>query len=257
MRTVERKPNGLIALATLWPFGVVLGGLACWYLFMLVDTGAHKHGGRNGNVGNGVVLPMKKKTNAPQETPGMSWTYTFDPQLYNIADDPYESTDLVADGFYIDGNIDWVASCSNTQYYHAQYVQEPEVPSDEGMYTTFDANGGLTPWLTAAASGDDDDGGPSAATPEQIYDAADAPHIVFIVASDWGWNDVGWRSTYLSWTTPNIDALAADGVKVRICAAGQAEPCVWCVTPLTLFFSLCSWTTITRRRRGCPRVPRS
>jgi len=28
-------------------------------------------------------------------------------------------------------------------------------------------------------------------------------------------NDVGWRSTYLSWTTPNIDRLASEGVKLE------------------------------------------
>ena len=30
-----------------------------------------------------------------------------------------------------------------------------------------------------------------------------------------GWNDVGYRSTYMNWTTPTIDKLAAEGVKLE------------------------------------------
>ncbi|OWF53589.1 arylsulfatase B-like [Mizuhopecten yessoensis] len=37
-----------------------------------------------------------------------------------------------------------------------------------------------------------------------------SPHIVFIVADDLGWNDVGFRNPYI--LTPNIDRLAREGV---------------------------------------------
>jgi arylsulfatase I/J len=47
---------------------------------------------------------------------------------------------------------------------------------------------------------------------EQIYSYSDAPHIVYVLIDDWGYNDFGARSTYLSWTTPTIDSLADEGI---------------------------------------------
>ena len=41
------------------------------------------------------------------------------------------------------------------------------------------------------------------------------PNIVFVLVDDWGWNDVGYRSTYMDWTTPNIDRLAKEGIKLE------------------------------------------
>lgn len=41
------------------------------------------------------------------------------------------------------------------------------------------------------------------------------PHIVFVLVDDWGYNDVGWRSTDLSGKTPTIDALATQGIKLN------------------------------------------
>ncbi|XP_046553561.1 arylsulfatase I-like [Haliotis rubra] len=40
--------------------------------------------------------------------------------------------------------------------------------------------------------------------------AADKPHIIFIVADDLGWNDVGWINPDIQ--TPTLDRLARDGV---------------------------------------------
>lgn len=42
----------------------------------------------------------------------------------------------------------------------------------------------------------------------------DLPHVVFLMVDDQGFNDVGYASADLSWATPNIDALAAGGVKL-------------------------------------------
>jgi hypothetical protein len=83
-------------------------------------------------------------------------------------------------------------------------------------------------------------------TPPEVpvkYTHAGAPHIVFVLVDDWGWvrhtalvhracamplshrafsssfstcqNDVGYRSTHLAWTTPTIDRLASEGVKLE------------------------------------------
>ena len=42
-----------------------------------------------------------------------------------------------------------------------------------------------------------------------------APNIVFVLVDDWGYNDVGFRSDSMSWTTPNIDKLAKEGIKLN------------------------------------------
>ena len=39
------------------------------------------------------------------------------------------------------------------------------------------------------------------------------PHIVFILADDYGWNDIGYHGSEIK--TPNLDELAAGGVKLE------------------------------------------
>ncbi len=39
------------------------------------------------------------------------------------------------------------------------------------------------------------------------------PHIVFILADDYGWNDIGYHGSEIN--TPTLDALAAGGVKLE------------------------------------------
>ena len=40
-------------------------------------------------------------------------------------------------------------------------------------------------------------------------------HILFILADDQGFNDVGYNSNDLSGMTPTLDALAGEGIKLR------------------------------------------
>ncbi|KAK9532288.1 hypothetical protein VZT92_009679 [Zoarces viviparus] len=43
--------------------------------------------------------------------------------------------------------------------------------------------------------------------------AAERPHVVFILADDFGWNDVGYHNSEIS--TPNLDKLSAAGVRLE------------------------------------------
>jgi arylsulfatase A-like enzyme len=121
--------------------------------------------------------------------------------LFNISEDPYEDTNLYADSDYI--NV--VESLESRLDYWSEKVQDPEVPDNYSSRTTFWANQNniVTTWLTDSFD------------PLQIerrYNYKNAPNIVFVFVDDWGWNDVGFRSTYMSWTTPTIDKLASEGV---------------------------------------------
>ncbi|CAN0495809.1 unnamed protein product [Scytosiphon promiscuus] len=44
--------------------------------------------------------------------------------------------------------------------------------------------------------------------------ATTKPNVFFIMVDDMGWNDIGYQSTDLVGVTPNMDKLAAGGVKV-------------------------------------------
>lgn len=47
-------------------------------------------------------------------------------------------------------------------------------------------------------------------TVAEAYRADKPPHILFILADDLGWSDVGFHGSKIQ--TPNIDKLASDGV---------------------------------------------
>ena len=82
-------------------------------------------------------------------------------------------------------------------------VATPEEPDTADKVNTWNASKTVVNWLTT-----------DFVAPEVItkYTYDDAPNIVFVLVDDWGWNDVGFRSTYMDWTTPTIDRLAAEGV---------------------------------------------
>jgi arylsulfatase A-like enzyme len=122
--------------------------------------------------------------------------------MYNLVTDPTESSNLYDKPAYADGQTYFEARMG----YYKDLVVAPSLPVSDDMYTTWKKNGGLTPWVETKLKS-----GPIG----KKYSYSDAPHIVFMLVDDWGWNDVGYHSTSMAWTTPNIDALAADGIKLE------------------------------------------
>ena len=45
------------------------------------------------------------------------------------------------------------------------------------------------------------------------YAKTSKPNIVFIIADDYGWNDIGYHGSEIK--TPNLDKLAGNGVKLE------------------------------------------
>ena len=94
---------------------------------------------------------------------------------------------------------------------HADYwmtqVGTSELADETDKLAAWDTAGAVVPWLPNEA-------GYKPRTVPKLFNNPTAPHIVFFLVDDWGYNDIGYHSTYMSWTTPNIDRLASKGVKL-------------------------------------------
>jgi arylsulfatase A-like enzyme len=85
---------------------------------------------------------------------------------------------------------------------------DPEEPDGTSQKSTWKKAGGVVPWIDDEYTLD----------VPRLYNKDsfnDVPNIVFVLVDDWGYNDVGYRSTYLDWTTPNVDKLASAGIKLE------------------------------------------
>ena len=123
--------------------------------------------------------------------------------LFDLANDPYETTNLL-DAEDTSQYEETIAYFRKRQKYWASLMKDPEIPIDEGnKYSIFRENN------NGYCAYNEVDFEPIATTTKYSY--TDAPHIVFVLIDDWGYNDVGFRSTYMNWTTPTIDQLAREG----------------------------------------------
>ncbi len=122
--------------------------------------------------------------------------------MYNLANDEYEYTDLYTNAAY----KSTVNNLMEEAAKYFDYIADPDVPEDTSKSESWDDAGGIVPWVDEETKLRDD------ITVKYSY--SDAPNIVFALVDDWGWNDIGYQSTYLSFTTPHIDALAAEGIKL-------------------------------------------
>jgi len=137
-----------------------------------------------------------------------------DHYLYDLEVDPNEEDNVYDDETYITLRNDILQRSSTW----LDKIRDPDVPDEDKKKSFWKKAGGIVPWL-------DDE---TSMEIEQLYDNPAAPNIVFFLVDDWGWNDVGWRSSYLNWTTPTIDALAGAGIKLdnyfthALCAPSRA-----------------------------------
>ena len=128
---------------------------------------------------------------------------TYYHSFFDMKIDPLQTTDYYSNSSYATIIADMKVMADNWQ---TQVVQTSQ-PDTYKKKSYWAAAGGISTWL-------EDDTDFVAAKTQQKYSYEDAPNIVFVLVDDWGWNDVGWRSTYMNWTTPNLDRLAAEGVKL-------------------------------------------
>lgn len=119
--------------------------------------------------------------------------------LYNVASDPSEKVDLGEVASYSRE----LAYFVNKTIFWSQFVHKGETANHDNSTETWTARGGIGPWISIDFTPE---------VVEQKYNFKDAPNIVFVLIDDWGYNDFGIRSTYLNWTTPDIDNLAKEGI---------------------------------------------
>lgn len=122
----------------------------------------------------------------------------IDHYLFDLNNDPYEENDVFEDSSYSDK----LTYLKKRYKYWKNYVYDNPGPDIEGREDVWNELGGISPWL-------EDDFVPI--TVEQKYFYDNAPHIIFVLVDDWGYNDFGLRSTYMNWTTPTVDRLATEG----------------------------------------------
>ena len=125
--------------------------------------------------------------------------------VFNLTADPTESTDISKESSYT-ASIKQITELS--ELWLDRLVQ-PDTSGTETSSTTineyYDDCGGICPYINNTYS----------TTIEQIYSYEDAPHIVFVFVDDWGYNDVGYHSTYMPFVSPHIDALANGGIIIE------------------------------------------
>lgn len=102
---------------------------------------------------------------------------------------------------------DKLTSVSARADYWMTQVGPTELADQTDMLKVWEKEQGVVPWLPNEPSYKE-------RTFPQLFKSPDAPNIVFFVVDDWGYNDIGYHSTYMSWTTPNIDKLASQGIKL-------------------------------------------
>jgi arylsulfatase A-like enzyme len=119
--------------------------------------------------------------------------------LYHIDTDPYENKDVIDnDKFATD-----LAYMEERREYWSTLTISPSQPDVTNQSFAWETCGRVCPWTISDYT---------KLSVDQIYSYSEAPHIVYVLVDDWGYNDYGARSTYLSWTTPNIDKLASEGI---------------------------------------------
>jgi arylsulfatase A-like enzyme len=124
--------------------------------------------------------------------------------LYDLNIDPYETENVLDEPAY----SDILVQINSRVDYWWKLAAPSQIPDDSNKDEMWKNRGGVGPWL------EDGDIIKPSVEKRVALPGTDFPNIVFVMLDDWGWNDLGMRSTYLSWTTPNIDRIASEGISL-------------------------------------------
>ena len=145
-------------------------------------------------------------------------TTTYKTFLFDLAEDPYEANNLLDDptGAAATKYADITSQMSARHEYFSQFITDPDPPIFNAAITAFRSCGGVCSYVENTVEETETVAKNVMLSSNPMHtNNPQAPNIVFVLVDDWGWNDVGWRSNYMSWTTPNIDRLATEGIKLE------------------------------------------
>jgi arylsulfatase A-like enzyme len=123
--------------------------------------------------------------------------------VYDLNTDPTELFNLVEDEPSLVHSNDKLLQSLQKK----NILGEMDLPDYTMATEAWGLLGGTTPWINISIS-------EKTAKPivDEIYSYSAAPNIVFFLVDDWGMNDIGYHSTYMNWTTPNIDSAIRQGI---------------------------------------------
>jgi arylsulfatase A-like enzyme len=139
--------------------------------------------------------------------PSLMYSYEeFDPSslvnLWDLEVDPNEGYNVTFDDAYTADLNNMLSRCESLKADAVVTV----APNSNKKSSAWSDCGGVCPWLDVEDS---------EVPVDQKYQYNDAPNIVFVLVDDWGINDAGYHSTFMNWTTPTIDKLASEGIKLN------------------------------------------
>jgi arylsulfatase A-like enzyme len=127
--------------------------------------------------------------------------------MYDLDLDPLEESSVIDTPAYKDA----FSILLDRADYWSNFIRHPEIP-DDVLKSKWRDCAGVCSWLDT----DEENSLVTVpAAPTQKYSYDNAPNIVFVLVDDWGWNDIGYHSTYMNWATPTIDRLAGEGIKLE------------------------------------------
>ena len=123
-------------------------------------------------------------------------------QMFDLLIDPTESESTHGDPTYDDVKLYLESRVPSYWVSAAVEPDNSDNPGEDVIKQKWDSCHNACPWALNTAMYEI----------ETVYAYPKAPHIVFILVDDWGYNDVGYRSTSMPWVTPTIDTLANEGI---------------------------------------------
>lgn len=152
-----------------------------------------------------VAEDIFQSENSSHVKKGGNSQYSNHSYMWNLEVDPTESNNIYdVDGYteLRDKMLERLAFWKDKLLY-----EELEIESDDVTgQAAYDICGGICPYINDTFSIE---------IQQRYYPDDSPPHIIFVLVDDWGWNDVGYRSTYLDWATPSIDKIVKEGIALE------------------------------------------
>lgn len=123
--------------------------------------------------------------------------------IYDLSKDSSEKKNLINTVKY----SPYVSTIEERISYFESIRATPEIPSYSVSKKAWNSCGGICPWIETTYTVED-----TSVIFKSTKKDNTLPNIVFISIDDWGYNDLGYQSTYMDWTTPTIDAIAEEGI---------------------------------------------